>query len=195
MAVSHHSPVGRTRKELSEIGRFSGAVVHDFFGARTRTLTGSRQGGVGRPVKRDGPTLAKSRSALLTEAIDFALETLNHLERQGRDVARRLRAGAQPESGEGLRELMNSMQSVMRLASLAASFAGIDLDSLCSAEGLNPEAQTTAAMNELVWHQMSEDRFGLAGVLERSFAATLEGWRQVFVALGPAPFDPPGQAA
>ena len=198
MAVTELGPITRARKKTGGNSPFLGPVVREFPVQPKRNLTARRPGGVGQPAATTlrGP-VARSTAALLSEAIDFALESLNRLERQAGEVARRIRTSARAghDAGEGLRDLMHSTQTVMKLASLSANFAGIDLEALCVANGVNPEAETTAAMNELVWHQMSEDRFAVAATLERSFATALEAWRQLFVALGPSPAGPSGFAA
>jgi hypothetical protein len=147
---------------------------------------------VDRPSTDDAPL---STTALIKEAIDTALESLDTLEHQARDTARRFRRGARPEAQLGLTQLMQSMQTLLKLAAMAAGASGTDLETLCERHGLRAEGQTQMAVSELIRRQLAEDWSGLAATLDRSFSAALEGWRRVFIALGGTPTGPYGHAA
>jgi len=160
-------------------------------------VTADRREGVGGPTA-EAPAHAEppvSRAVLVKEAVDTALESLDSLEHQTRDVARRFRRGARAEAQLGLTELMQSTQTLLKLAAMAAGASGIDLAELCERDGLRAETQTQTAVTELIREQLAEDWAALAAALDRSFAAALDGWRRVFIALGGTPTGPYGHAA
>lgn len=163
---------------------------------------------VGRPTGVAAPTIAAdavehhasddaplSTEALVKEAIDTALESLDTLEHQARDTARRFRRGARAEAQLGLTHLMQSMQTLLRLAAMAAGASGTDLETFCERHALRAEGQTQMAVGELIRRQLAQDWSGLAATLDRPFSAALEGWRRVFIALGGTPTGPYGHAA
>jgi hypothetical protein len=132
---------------------------------------------------------------LIQEAVDAALDALDTLERQTRDVARRFRRGAREEAQTGLTELMHSTQTLLKLAAMAADASGTTLETLCETHQLRVEFQTQVAVNELIQQQLRQDWGALAAALDRAFTAALEGWRGVFIALGGTPTPPYGHAA
>jgi hypothetical protein len=133
--------------------------------------------------------------ALVERAIDAALESLNNLERQAREVARAFRTVAVTEARQGLVELVAATEQIVTLASAAAEACGTELTAFCEATGLRAEVETASLMNELLRHQRADDGPGLATALEGCFANVLEEWRQVFFALGDPSTDPSGHAA
>jgi hypothetical protein len=161
-------------------------------------MTVDRRAGVGTPTIAAEPALADTEIPavlLVQEALDTALESLDTLEHQARDVARRFRRGARAEAQLGLSHLMQSMQTLLKLAAMAASASGVNLDELCEQQHLHAEAQTQTAVGELIHQQLAQDWMALATVLDRPFAVALQGWRRVFIALGGTPTPPYGHAA
>lgn len=200
MPVTHVSPVARQRPPRPQIRPISGFSVRDVFGQPAVGLTADRRQGVGTPTvvataAPSTPESARPSPALIQETVDTALDALDSLERQTRDVARRFRRGAYADAQVGLRELMRSTQTLLRLATMAADASGTTLDTLCQRHDLRVEFQTHLAVNELIQQQLREDWGGLAAALDRVFTAALEGWRRVFIALGGNPTGPYGHAA
>jgi hypothetical protein len=134
-------------------------------------------------------------AALVQEAVDTALESLDALEHQARDVARRFRRGARAEAQLGLSQLMQSTRTLLELAAMAAGASGVDFAALCERDDLRAEAQTQIAVSELIRQQLAGNWTALATALDRPFAVALEGWRRVFIALGGTPTGPYGHAA
>lgn len=207
MAVTTFPLIARSRTVFPRLGPSTGPVIHQFPSLdRHRPLTAPRRPGVGSPTNptRQGahyapsdPSRDTSIAALLDRAIDAALESLNRLERQAREVAFRFRANASAEAREGLRELLAGTERITTLAAASADASGVDLTTFCETRGLPAEAATTSLMNEILRHQRAGDGLALAATLEQRFVATIEEWRQLFFALGesPAPTDPSGHAA
>jgi hypothetical protein len=159
-------------------------------------VTAGRTRGVGIPAaEAPEPDAHASSEALVREAADTALESLDTLEHQTRDVARRFRRGASTEAQNGLTHLMQSTQTLLKLAALAAGSAGTTLEALCERHDLRAESQTNLAVSELIRQQMTGDRSAIAAVLDHSFLLALAAWRLVFVALGGTPTGPYGHAA
>jgi hypothetical protein len=158
-------------------------------------MTEPRPWGVGAPVAGEVNERAGSVGALVGQAVDVALESLDRLERQAHDVARALRSSGRGDARQQLAELMMDTQRLVKLASVSADASGLDLERLCESHGLSAEARTNAAISEIIWHQLSGDIDAIATTLDRSFAAALEAWRRVFAALSDAPPDPFGHAA
>ena len=209
MAVTTFPLIARSRTEFPRLGPSTGPVIHQFPSTdRHRPLTAPRRPGVGSPTnpERQGAHYASldpagyhpaggTADALVERAIDAALEGLNNLERQAREVARRFRTVAVTEARQGLVELVAATEQIVTLASAAADACGTDLTTFCEATGLRAETETASLMNELLRHQRADDSQGLAAALERYFGNVLEEWRQVFFALGDPPTDPSGHAA
>jgi hypothetical protein len=196
MAITPMHPVSRSRNVLAFFRPKSGENVRRFPppGSR-RTLSAPRRPGVGHPSEALPWPQPETVEPLVGQAIDLAFESLNRLERQAREVARWFRMDAREEAQNGLRDLMNATQTLVKLAALSAGASDIDLDVLCERRGINAEGETNAVLNELIWYQKAADGQALAATLEQPFAAALDLWRQVFAALGGAPPDPYGHAA
>ena len=62
----------------------------------------------------------------MQEAVDTALDSLEILERQARDVARRFRRQTLADANQGLTYLVQSTQTLLRLADMAAAASGHD---------------------------------------------------------------------
>ncbi len=202
MAVTSARTVARSHAFRPKIRPVSGLSLRRVPAGAGAAMTVDRPSGVAsptialdvdaQPVIDDAPL---STAALVKEAIDTALESLDTLEHQARDVARRFRRGARTDAQLGLTHLMQSTQTLLKLAAMAAGASGTDLETLCERHGLRAEGQTQMAVSELIRRQLAEDWSGLAATLDRSFSAALEGWRRVFIALGGTPTGPYGHAA
>jgi hypothetical protein len=191
------------------LGPSTGPVIHQFPSTdRHRPLTAPRRPGVGSPTspERQGAHTASvdpagnrlsgdPADALVERAIDTALESLNNLERQAREVARAFRTVAATDVRQRLVELVAATEQIVMLASAAAEACGTELTTFCEVTGLRAEVETASLMTELLRHQRADDGLGLATALERCFANVLEEWRQVFFALGDPSTDPSGHAA
>jgi hypothetical protein len=201
MAVTTFPLIARSRTVFPRLGPSTGPVIHQFPSTdRHRPLTAPRRPGVGSPTnpERQGAHYASpdpSIHALLERAIDAALESLNRLERQSREVARWFRTSAYAEAREGLRDLIAGTERITTLAAASIDASGTDLTTFCEARGLPVERETASLMNELLRHQRADDRLALAITLERRFVAAIEHWRQLFFALAESPTDPSGHAA
>jgi hypothetical protein len=201
MAVTTFPLIARSRTVFPRLGPSTGPVIHQFPSTgRHHPLTAPRRPGVGSPTnpERQGAHYAStdpSIHALLERAIDAALESLNRLERQSREVARWFRASAYPEAREGLRDLIAGTERITTLAAASVDASGTDLTTFCEARGLPVERETALVMNELLRHQRTDDCLALATTLERRFVAAIENWRQLFFALAESPTDPSGHAA
>jgi len=159
-------------------------------------MTAGRTTGVGiSATEAPAPPEVPSSEALVKEAADTALESIDTLEHQVRDVARRFRRGAWVEAQSGLTHLMQSTQTLLKLAALTAGAAGTNLEAICDRHDVRAEAQTNLAVSELIRQQMTGDRSAIAAVLDHAFMAALGAWRRVFVALGGTPTGPYGPAA
>lgn len=132
--------------------------------------------------------------ALVREAVDTALDSLEALELQARDVARRFRRLAVDEAHLGLSQLVHGTQTLLQLAAMTAIATGVDLDTVCEAHGLTAEAETHSALASLIGRQLEHDWHGLARVIDHSFVRVLDAWRMVFHILG-GTAGPHGHAA
>jgi len=200
MAVTHVRSAARAHAFRPKIRPVSGLSLRTAPVRATVDVTADWRKGVGGPTvsselafpSADEPV---STAVLIKEALDTALESLDTLEHQVRDVARRFRRGARGEAQLGLAHVMQSTQTLLKLAAMASGASGVDLDELCQRNDLHAEAQTQLAVSELIRQQLAEDWTALAAVLDRPFAAALDGWRRVFIALGGTPTGPYGHAA
>jgi hypothetical protein len=200
MAVTHVRSTARTHAFRPKIRPVSGLSLRTPAARAAVAVTADRRKGVGAPTPPPEQVLHQaeeplSTTALVKEALDTALESLDTLEHQTRDVARRFRRGARAEAQVGLTQLMQSTQTLLKLAAMAAGASGVDLEELCERAELHAEAQTQLAVGELIRQQLAEDWAALAMALDRPFAAALDGWRRVFIALGGTPTGPYGHAA
>jgi hypothetical protein len=209
MAVTTFPLIARSRTVFPRLGPSTGPVIHQFPSTdRHRPLTAPRRPGVGSPTSPErqgahyaspdpssGSAFDPSNNALLERAVDAALESLNRLERQAREVARWFRTSAYTEALDGLRDLIAGTERITTLAAASVDASGTDLTTFCETRGLPAETETASLMNELLRHQRADDRLALAVTLERRFVAALENWRQLFFALGESPTDPSGHAA
>jgi len=132
---------------------------------------------------------------LVREAVRAASSAIWALDAQARDVARRFRTRPGAHAQQGLTHLVDSTQTLLKLAAMAAAIAGVDLRVLSDEHGRASEA-TDQVVASLIRHQLTADWDALADTLDAEFTRALAGWRRVFRALD-APHDPGpmGQAA
>ena len=178
--------------------RLNSGLIFDTSGRQ-----GGRRGGHHMTARRDAgvgsPTISGSaadRSALLVlEACEAALSAISSLEAQARDVARRFRFAPGVDAQRGLAQLVESTQTLLRLASMTASVAHVDLEQLCAGCG-QAGIRLQEAVASAIRAQLVTDWEALAATLEADLAGALSSWRRVFRAIA-APFDsgPGGYAA
>lgn len=132
--------------------------------------------------------------ALVREAIDTALDSLDALEHQARDTARRFRRLAIDDAQGGLAHLIESTQTLLTLAAVTAEASGTDVTSVCARHDLTVEDDTRTALSAMIGRQLEHDWHGLARAIDQSFTAALGGWRQLFRAID-ATAGPWGDAA
>jgi hypothetical protein len=132
--------------------------------------------------------------ALVREAIDTALDSLDALEHQARDTARRFRRRAIDEAQQGLAQLVESTQTLLQLAVMTAGASGTNIETLSAEHDISAERETQAALSAMIGRQLEHDWHGLARVIEQPFTVALRGWRAVFLALDGAT-GPRGHAA
>lgn len=123
-------------------------------------------------------------AALVREAVDTALDSLEALELQARDVARRFRRQTLDEAQMGLAQLVQSTQTLLKLAAMTAGATGTDLEAVCETHNLAADKQTHDALSHLIGRQLERDWHGLARVIDHSFIGVLRAWRSVFQVLG-----------
>lgn len=157
--------------------------------------TADRPTPVGIPSITPDDTSPLPRRALVQEAVDTALDSLEILERQARDVARRFRRQTLADANQGLTYLVQSTQTLLRLADMAAAASDTTLEHLCAAHHITAPADTSDAVSNLIREQLAEDWLAVAIVLEQRFLAALAGWRSVFETLGGTAPNPYGTAA
>lgn len=194
MSVSHARPAPHASGQIVKMRPFPRRVTLRARATTAVGLTAPRTAGVGTPTIESEPESGLPTQALIREAIDTALDTLDTLERQAGDVARRFRRRALDEAQLGLSHLVQSTQLLLKLADMAADATGTDLETLCESHGIPAAARTNAAVSDLIHEQMSGDWLALATVIERPFVGALMAWRAVFNAIG-GPDGPHGHAA
>lgn len=187
MATSYVHPIARFQPERAKFKRKSAVSLRAAVGRAERAVTADRTSGVGIPTIAPAPELPVPTMALIREAVETALDSLDRLESQARDVARRFRRGALGEAQLGLTELVQSTQTLLRLADMTAAATGTDIDALCDAHGFSTPVDTNAAVSSLIREQLAQDWHALATVIDRPFLAALAGWRRVFETLHPGP--------
>lgn len=172
-----------------------------------RDVTGNRPDGVGEPTTWSAHQTADTRQeapiempaplptdALVREAVDTALDSLAALDSQARDTARRFRRQAVDEAQHELAQLVQSTQTLLKLAAMTADASGTTIDVVCETHGIDAEPRTQAALSQMIGRQLEHDWHGLARVIEQSFVGALNAWRDVFEAMSTSP-GPCGTAA
>jgi len=147
-----------------------------------------------RPASAPG---SSAEAALIAEAVGTALGSLEVLEWHIQEVADAFRWSRVAEGQRGLADLVQSIQTLLKLASMTAQATGHDLPSLCGPDGLRADEDTRSAVEHVIDRQLADDWVGLADTLEQELMEALTQWRLVFEALGAGSSDddPPGRAA
>lgn len=194
MATSYVHPIARFPVSRVKMGQK--LAIHPKV-AKERPVdqpTVNRTSGVGKPAD-EAAAPAGDEAAIVHQAVDTALDSLEILERQARDVARRFRRQTLADANVGLTYLVQSTQTLLRLADMTASASGTNLKALCEKHHITAPADTDAAVSNLIREQLAEDWAAVAIVLEQRFLSALAGWKCVFETLGGRTPDPFGTAA
>jgi hypothetical protein len=160
-------------------------------------VTARRSPGVGTPTT--GSAIAPDRGdqtvLIVIDTCEAALTAISSLETQARDVAKRFRVSPGVEAQQGLAHLVESTQTLLRLASMTAAVANTDLEQLCARCG-QAGMRLHTAVASAIRAQLVTDWDALATTLEAELTSALASWRRVFAAIV-APFDsgPSGHAA
>ena len=131
------------------------------------------------PVAPDAP-VPEGNPALVAEACATALQSLDVLERHARDVADGFRWGHLVEAHQGLVALVESTQTLLRLAAMAAAVGGFDLLVLCRLADRSADEETRTAVDGIVTAQLRRDWPALAAGIDGPYVSALGQWRAVF---------------
>jgi hypothetical protein len=135
------------------------------------------------------------RPDAVAEAVAAALSALGALERQARDTARQFRTAPGARAQRDLTYLIESTQTLLKLAEATAEEVGANLLAVCRAN--NDSASRTAdTVVALMRQQLAHDWDALAETLDGPFIGAMAAWRSVFAAFDTPPDpDPMGYAA
>jgi hypothetical protein len=153
-------------------------------------MSDERLAGVGPSTGFDFDSAARPTVSLVGEAVSTALDSLAVLEAHSRELADALRCQQLSEVGRGLVQLVRGIRTLLTLASLTASAAQVNLESLCGREGLWPYDDLHAALDQILAEQIAGDWLALADTLDQVLPAALCQWRSVFELLGGSPMNP-----
>jgi hypothetical protein len=160
-----------------------------------RVVSFRRLRGVDKPTSPRRITIdPQPAAAVIRQAVETALDSLDALDHESTEVARRFQQRAIGEAQVGLMRLFDLTQSVLRLADMTAAATGTTLAQFCEVEHLSAPIETDAVVTRLIREQLAEDWTAVATVLDQPFRAALDSWRGVFEALTPA-LGPDGTAA
>ena len=185
MATTHFDPAHRGWRKHAKIRPVLTPVLVRGRGGAWPHVTEPRTRGVAVPtLLLDDRQRSAGPAALVEEAAEAALESLSSLERQTRCVADHFRTRALPDARRGLIGLVESTQTLIKLAVLTALAASTTLDTLAREEGLSARERMSHAVDQLITRQLEENWDGVADVLTDDFIGALAEWRLVFAALG-----------
>jgi len=157
-------------------------------------VTAHRTAGVASPTTPAHPAAHRddetSLPELVAEATAIALQNLDVLERHAREVAFEFRSAELAAGQRGLRNLVQSTRTLLRLAAMASHATGTDVRTLCRATHSTADRQTQMALDQLTAVLITKDWMALASLLEHEYSAALNAWRSIFEALGGACFEP-----
>jgi hypothetical protein len=155
-------------------------------------VTAGRPRGVGGPDTDPNPATNKRSEApspeLVRRAVAAAAMALGSLDRQAREVATRFRVAPGAQAQQGLTHLVESTQTLLKLAAMIARATGADLEALSVASG-NAATRTSESVTALIRHQLMHEWDDVARTLDDTFVRALAAWRLVFSALD-TPTDP-----
>jgi hypothetical protein len=195
MATSYVHPVARFPTSRVKIRPKLALAPAKAKGRPADEVTEDRTAGVGELTSDPTDEARLPSLALVREAVDTALDSIEILERQAKDVARRFRRQALADANVGLSYLVQSTQTLLRLADMTATAAGTTLEAVCESHHISAPADTNLAVSSLIREQLAEDWSALAAVLEQRYLSALAGWRSVFETLGGSAPNPYGTAA
>jgi hypothetical protein len=195
MAPSGAGPGTRAGTTRAKLRPFPLTAVRRAPGRGAVALTAARTKGVGRPTNAAPP--APANQTVLDDAIATAFDCIELLERHTQEVADAFRWEHIDEARQGLTELVQSTQMLLRLAAVTAQASGVHLAEIPGRHGARVDESTHAAVELIIEQQLAGDWAALAETLDDDFTAALMAWRQVFEALARVPpdGDPPGRAA
>jgi hypothetical protein len=163
-------------------------------GAECAPVTANRLHGVARPTTEvSDATIAvghPSLPGLIAEATAIALQNLDVLERHAREVAFEFRSAELASGQRGLRNLVQSTRTLLRLAAMAAHATGTNVRALCRTTRSTADRQTQQALDQLTAVLIAKDWTALANLLDREYTVALGAWRSIFETLGDSSLDP-----
>jgi hypothetical protein len=186
MSATAATPISLLAWTRSKSGPFLGSDGRTAGRPGDWGLTADRPEGVGTPIIDELADL--STVTLVRDAVTAAFRALRALDADARRVARQFRTLPGARAQQELTHLVESTQTLLRLAAMTAAVAGQDLDVLSVAHG-RATARTTEAVASLIRQQLTQDWNELADTLDGAFAEAMGAWRSVFGALD-APLDP-----
>ncbi len=193
MATTHVGPRPFTAVPRTKIQPIFPAIKETDRVHQIAAMTDRRPGAVAptrwpheRPALQ-GPTAA---SGLVVEATAIAFQTLELLEEHAREVAADFRASDVVAAQRGLRNLVHSTRTLLRLAAMSAHAAGTNVRALCHAVGSTADRQAQNALDHLTALLIARDWSGMAALLELEFSSTLAEWRTIFEVLADSCFEP-----
>jgi hypothetical protein len=129
-------------------------------------------------------------SGLVLDAAAIAFQVLDLLERYAWEVASDFRQSDVASAQRGLRNLVQSTRTLLRLAAMAARARGTDIRTLCHDMGSAADRQAQDALDQLTALLVGRDWAALALLLERDYHGALAEWRTIFGTLGDSCFEP-----
>jgi hypothetical protein len=141
----------------------------------------NRTAGVGGPTL--DPAARRTQAValdLVIEAVTTALASVDVLERHARDVAEAFRQPDVRPARQGLAELVQTTQTMLRLAMVAAECSDLQIAALCHEDGVTADEDMRDAVDHVIACQMACEWEPLATVIEQEFIPALGQWRVVF---------------
>ena len=188
-----------TPSNLIPMPRQNSGLIFDATPRRLRRragqrLTERRREGVGSPTTLS-PSEGIDRSLLVIDATTAGLSAITALDVESRGVARRFRFMPGAETERRLVQVVESTQTLLKLAAAAGEVAEVNLEQLCEAHG-QAARRMHDAVAAVIRAQLVSDWEALADALDRDLIPALGAWRRVFAAIA-GPFDagPSGHAA
>jgi hypothetical protein len=117
---------------------------------------------------------------LVIDAVKTALASVDVLERHAREVAEGFRQSDVRPARQGLTELVQTTQTMLRLAMVAAECSDLQMAALCHQDGVTADEDMRDAVDHVIACQMASEWTSLASVIENEFVPALGEWRVVF---------------
>jgi hypothetical protein len=189
MATTHDGPVRHSAPALAKTPSVSGRRPWRTDGVQPALEFESSATTVGGPTP-DGRR--PDTDAAVVEAVRTAIEGLQILEQHAREAALAFRTDHVTEGRDRLASLVETTQTMLRLAVATAETSGRDLDELCRKNNLSVDSDTRAAVDRMIECQLAGDWPELASVLDGQFSSVLRQWQEVFQRLGSIGKPDPG---